>query len=183
MDVISLALSVLALIASGATAWVADKRTTAALEMSRRAEASAVWSPIQDAVQRLIGLDPAREDVGERLANLRIAGIALADDLGWEGLDGWLRIERGLGASYARAVMEASASSQTPEERMESSAPYWDWADRLGHNLRVFRKRGNDPEQLESLREGAVAQFKALHEQHGWPLPPSTRPGEITLGD
>ena len=71
----------------------------------------------------------------------------------------------------------------THEEQAEGSAPSWDWADRLGHNLRVFRKRGDDPEHLESLREGAVAQFKALHEKHGWPLPPITRTGEITLGD
>ena len=85
-------------------------------------------------MQRLIGFDPSREPVGDRLANLRIAGIALAD-LGWEGLDPWLKAERALGSAYAQEAMNDSSPNDAPDRRLDVTQPYWTWADVLGHNL------------------------------------------------
>lgn len=60
-------------------------------------------------MQRFIGFDPTMEPVGDRLANFRIATIALVDELDdWKGLDTWLESERNLGAVLARQVMEVA---------------------------------------------------------------------------
>lgn len=162
---------------------LSNRRSTEALELSKRAEASTVWSPVQDAVQRLIGFDPSQENVGERLANLRIAGIALADDLGWEGLDPWLQAERALGSAYARQAMNDSSPNDTPDRRLDVTQPYWTWAHVLGNNLRRFRKEGYKVGEMDSLRGHAVSEVKRIHAKHGWPLPPTTLPGVEPLGD
>jgi hypothetical protein len=55
----------------------------------------------------MIGFDPASEPIGDRLANLRIAMIALVDEMhDWAGLDKWQEAERTLGALLGRQVME-----------------------------------------------------------------------------
>ena len=183
MEVLALVFSGLAIVVAVAGTVLSNRRSTEALELSKRAEASAVWSPVQDAVQRLIGFDPSREPVGERLANLRIAGIALADDLGWEGLDSWLKAERALGSAYAQRAMHASSTNDTPERRVDVTQPYWTWADVLAHNLRRFRREGYKVDEMESLRSHALGEVKRIHEKHDWPLHPTTLPGVETLRD
>lgn len=177
MEIIALVFSGLAIVVAVAGTVLSNRRSTEALELSKRAEASAVWSPVQDAVQRLVGFDPSREPVGERLANLRIAGIALADDLGWEGLDPWLGAERALGSAYARQAMNDSSASDTPERRLDVTQPYWTWAAVLGHNLRRFRKEGYKVDEMDALRSHALGEVERIHARHGWPLPPNHLPG------
>jgi len=183
MEIIALVFSGLAIVVAVTGTVLSNRRSTEALELSKRAEASAVWSPVQDAVQRLIGFDPSREPVGERLANLRIAGIALADDLGWEGLDPWLKAERALGSAYAQQAMNDSSPNDTPDRRLDVTQPYWTWADVLGHNLRRFRKEGYKVDEMDSLRSHALGEVKRIHAKHGWPLPPTTVPGVQALGE
>ncbi len=183
MEITALVFSGLAIVVAVAGTVLSNRRSTEALELSKRAEASAVWSPVQDAVQRLIGFDPSREPVGERLANLRIAGIALADDLGGEGLDPWLEAERALGAAYAQQAMNDSSPNDTPDRRLDVTQPYWSWADVLGQNLRRFRKEGYKVDEMDTLRTHALSEVKRIHAKYGWPLPPTTLPGVQALGD
>jgi hypothetical protein len=179
MEIIALVFSGLAIVVAVAGTVLSNLRSTEALELSKRAEASAVWSP----VQRLIGFDPSREPVGERLANLRIAGIALADDLGWESLDSWLKAERALGSAYAQQAMLDSSPNDTPDRRLDVTQPYWTSADVLGHNLRRFRKEGYKADEMNSLRSHALGEVNRIHEKHGCPLPSTTLPGVQALGD
>jgi len=81
MDVLALIVSVISVVLAALGTWLANKRASEAMAESRKAAASALWSGIQDAVQRFIGFDPSMEPVGERLAKFRIAGIALVDEL------------------------------------------------------------------------------------------------------
>jgi hypothetical protein len=73
----------MALVVSGLSLLVAvvgtvlpNRRSSEALDESRKAVTTALWSGAREAVQRLIGFDPASEPVGDRLANFRIAMIA-----------------------------------------------------------------------------------------------------------
>ena len=118
MDVIALVVSGLTLAVAVVGTVLSNRRSSEALAESRKAATAALWSGIQEAVQRLIGFDPASEPVGDRLANLRIAMIALVDELDdWAGLDEWLEAERVLGATLGRQVW----SSRSPGTRRTSS--------------------------------------------------------------
>lgn len=118
MELAAVILSGLSLIVAIVGTALANKRSSEALDESRKAAASALWSGVQQAVQRFIGFDPTMEPVGYRLANFRIATIALVDELdGWAGLDTWLEAERALGAILGRQVMEAARPGDTVDER------------------------------------------------------------------
>jgi hypothetical protein len=157
---------------------LANRRSKEALDESRKAAASALWSDVQEAVQRFIGFDPTREPIGDRLANFRIATIALVDELdGWAGLDTWLEAERALGAILARQVMEAARPGATVDERLANLDPYQRWAQVLSHNLRRFRTVGFDADAVTKLQASAEGQIKAISLKHGWELPPTTIPG------
>src|SRR5690554_6296145 len=128
MDIAALIISGLSLVVAGIGTYWSNKRSKEALAESRRAAADARWSALQEAVQRLIGFDPSAEPIRDRLTNLRIAMLALVDELGdewegldvwlgdeWEGLDVWLDAERALGATYGRQVMEQARPTDTIE--------------------------------------------------------------------
>jgi len=137
-----------------------------------------LWSGIREAVQRLIGFDSASEPIGERLANLRIAMIALVDELDdWAGLDQWLEAERALGATLGRQVMEQSTPGDTVDQRLKVLDPFQRWAQALGNNLRRFRSEGYDVDTAAKLRDHAEDQLGQVCQAHGWPLPPRTIPG------
>ncbi|MCT1957094.1 hypothetical protein [Kocuria rhizophila] len=128
-------------------------------------------------MQRLIGFDPTAEPVGERLANLRIASIALVDQLeGWDGIDSWLEAERTLGATIGRQVMEAAKPGDTVGQRVNNLEPLMSWAHALSNNLRHFRSIGHNVDALVKLQDNAEQHVVAIHERHGWELPPSTNP-------
>ncbi len=134
-----------------------------------RFEGTSHWSQIQRAVQRFIGFDPSQEPVGDRLTDLRIAMIALVDELGeWAGLDDWLESERMLGATLGRQVLEQSQTSDSVDRKLEILGPYQLWAQALSTNLRVLRSRGYDPEVLSDLRNNADRQRQELQEFNGW---------------
>lgn len=117
------------------------------------------------------------EPVGERLANLRIAGIELADEYtDWEGLDTWLEAERVLGASIARQVMEAAKPGDSVDQRLNNLDPFISWAQALSQNLRLFRRKGYDKQALSKLQANATGLTKTIHERHGWELPPTSNP-------
>lgn len=78
MDIAALVISGLAAIIAGLGTILANRRANQALRESRKAVTTALWSAVQEAVQRLVGFDPTTEPVGERLANLRITMIDLA---------------------------------------------------------------------------------------------------------
>lgn len=182
MDVVAIVVSVLSLAVAGVGTVLANRRANEAIAESRKAAAAALWSAVQEAVQRLIGFDPAAEPIGDRLANLRIAIIALVDEMGdWAGLDTWLEAERILGAAIGRHVMEIAAPTDTVEQRLATLDPLMRWAHVLGNNLRCFRSLGFDAETAAKLRVNAEAHVKAIHEEHGWEQPATTMPGIQTL--
>lgn len=174
MDVLSLILAALSLIVSVVGTTLANKRSNEALNASEKAATDARWFALQEAVQRLIGFDPAAEPINDRLVNLRIAMIALVDQLDtWEGLDAWLEADRVLGATIGRQVMDAAKPGDGGvEDRVNSLVPLMDWAHVLSSNLRDFRSVGHDAKVLTKLQENAEALVVDIHERHGWELPP-----------
>lgn len=157
--------------------YLANKRSREALALSQRAAVDARWSALQEAVQRLIGFDPTGEPVDERLANLRIAAIALVDDLPeWAELDSWLEAERALGATYGRQVMQAAKPADSVEQRAKNLDPLMTWAQVLSTNLRVFRSKGHDVAALRTLASNARDLAVQIHEKNGWDLPPTANP-------
>lgn len=109
MDIAALVISGLAVIIAGLGTIMVNGRANEALRESRKAVTNALWSAVQESVQRLVGFDPTSEPIGEGLANLRMAMIALADEYtDWEGLDKWLEAERALGATLGRQVKDAA---------------------------------------------------------------------------
>jgi hypothetical protein len=172
VDIIALVLSGLSLIVAVVGTILTNKRSHEALNASQKAATDARWFAMQEAVQRLIGFDPGAEPVNDRLANLRIAAIALVDQFEtWEGLDAWLEAERALGATIGRQVMDAAKPRDSVEERVNDLVPLMDWAHALSSNLRYFRSFGHDSKMLTKLRENAEAQVVEIHERHGWDLP------------
>lgn len=177
MDLIALTVSLLSLVVAFSGTYLSNKRAKEALGESRRASADARWSALQEAVQRLIGFDPTAEPIGERLANLRIAMVALVDEFeGVEGFDAWLEAERVLGATIGRQVMEAAQPGDTIDRRLDNLDPLMSWAQALSGNLRYFRSVGLDGDTLSKLESHAVAGVKELPERHGWDLPPDGNP-------
>lgn len=177
MEIFALVLSVLSLAVAGVGTYQANRRAKEALAASRRSAVDARWFAIQEAVQRLIGFDPMAEPIKDRLANLRIAMIALVDDLeGWTGLDAWLEAERALGATLGRQVMEAAEPGDGVEQRLAKLDPLMSWAQALSQNLRLMRKTGHDERTLSELRVHADDMVKQTYERHGWELPPTENP-------
>jgi hypothetical protein len=184
MDVIAIVVSVLSLAVAGVGTVLANRRSKEALAESRKAAGSALWSGVQEAVQRMIGFDPTSEPIGERLANLRIATIALVDELSdWAGLDKWLEAERALGAVLGRQVIDQAKPGDTVDERLKALDPYQLWAQVLASNLRRFRAVGYDAVAAAKLREHAKNQLKTISQANGWPLPPTTIPGVKALDE
>jgi hypothetical protein len=178
MDVVALVISGLALVVSLVGTVLSNRRSSEALEESRRATATALWAAVQEAVQRLVGFDPTSEPIGDRLANLRISMLALVDELDdWHGFDAWLEAERVLGATFGRQVMETAGPGDTVEERLAKLRPLMQWAGALSNNLRLFRAKGYDADAAAALRANAERVLKSVHEKHGWELPPKTMPG------
>ena len=178
MDVIAIAISLISLAVAGVGTALANKRAKEAIAESRKAAASALWSGVQEAIQRMIGFDPASEPIGERLANLRIAMIALVDEMpDWVGLDKWLEAERALGAVLGREVLERAKRGNTVDERLQILDPYQLWAQALGSNLRHFRAAGYDALAAAKLRALAESHMKQISERNGWPPPPTATAG------
>jgi hypothetical protein len=178
MDIIAIFVSVLSLSVAGVGTALANRRANEAVAESRKAAASALWSGVQEAVQRMIGFDPTTEPIGERLANLRIAMIALVDELlDWTGLDKWLEAERALGAVLGRQVLEQARPGDTVEQRLKALDPYQIWAQLLGSNLRHFRSEGYDAAVAAELRASAEARVKHSYEAHGWSCRPRRSQG------
>ncbi|TFB54222.1 hypothetical protein [Cryobacterium sp. Sr3] len=177
MDIAALVISGLAAIIAGLGTVIANRRANEALRESRQAVTTALWSAVQEAVQRLVGFDPITEPVGERLANLRIAMIDLADEYtDWDGLDEWLEAERVLGATLGRQVMVTAKPGDSVEQRLENLDPLMNWAHALSQNLRHFRATGYDKQALPKLQSHAGDLTKRTHERHGWQLPPTSIP-------
>ena len=178
MELTAVILSGLSLAIAVVGTSLANKRSKEALDESRKAAATAIWSAVQQAVQRFIGFDPTTEPIGSRLADFRIATIALVDELdGWEGLDTWLESERTLGAILGRQVMESARPGDSIDDRLANLDPYQRWAQVLGQNLRRFRKVGFEPAAASQLQASAEDQIRAISAKHGWELPPTELPG------
>jgi len=174
MDVLALVMSALSLLVAFAGTYLANKRSREALALSRRAAVDARWSALQEAAQRLIGFDPAAEPVGERLSNLRIAMIALVDELPeWSELDGWLEAERILGATYGRQVMDAAKPGDRVEQRVQNLDPLMTWAHALSSNLRFLRSKGRSAVSFGTLTSDAKGLIAQIHDKNGWDLPPA----------
>lgn len=180
LAVLALGLSGVSLIVSIVGTALSNKRSSEALKEARTATETALWSGMQDAVQRLVGFDPTVEPVGERLANFRIAGISLVDGLGtWDGLDRWLESERLLGAVLAREVMSRVTQQDSVEQRVEMLLPYQQWAGILSQNLRHFHRTGFDLEALAKLDAAAQDRLRTVAARNGWEIPPRESP-EVT---
>jgi hypothetical protein len=178
MEVLALVISGVSLVVATVGTVLANKRASEARAEARKAATVALWSGAQEAVQRLIGFDPASEAIGERLANFRIGMIALVDELeGWDGFDLWLETERALGAILGRQVLERATPDDSTDERLQVLDPYQRWAQVLSTNLRRFRAVGYDGGAVTELRERAAKELKAICEANGWSVPPTTIPG------
>ena len=178
MDVAAFVISCLSLVVAGLGTWLANARAKEALEESRRAAADASWSKLQEAVQRLVGFDPAAEPINDRLTNLRIAMMELVEKLGdeWKGLDLWLDSERTLGATFGRLVMEQARPDDSIDRRLKSLEPLMSWAQVLSQNLRYLRSKGHDGPALSELTEHARSMTLSVHEQQGWEPPRTSNP-------
>lgn len=177
MDILALVISALSLFVTFVGTYLANKRSKEALTLSQRAAVDARWSALQEAVQRLIGFDPTAEPVGERLANLRIAMIALVDELpAWTELDHWLEAEHALGATSGRLVMAAAKNGDSVEQRVRNLDPLMTWAQALSSNLRFLRSKGHDATALKALTSKAKRLIEQIHEKNGWDLPPTANP-------
>jgi len=177
VDIAALVISIIAAVIAGIGTVLANRRSKEALRESRKAVTTALWSALQEAIQRLVAFDPTREPVGERLANLRIAMIDLADEYtDWEGLDTWLEAERALGATIAREVMEAAQPSDSVEQRLKNLDLLMTWTQALSQNVRRFRSTGYDKDALAKLASHATDLTRQIHERHGWELPPTSNP-------
>lgn len=138
----------------------------------------AYWKAAVDAVQRLIGFDPAAEPVGERLTDLRIGFVSLIDELDdWDGLDEWLAAEHGLGAVLGRQVMAQARKTDSPEHRLKVLSPYHLWAQALASNLRHFRRHGYDAAVMGDLQARASQHKVDVYRGNGWTMPPMKPPG------
>lgn len=177
MEIAGFVLAVVSLLVALAGTYLSNKRSGEALEASQKAVTSAAWSSLQEAVQRLIGFDPAAEPVGERLANLRIAMLALVDELDtWESLDTWLEAERHLGAALGRQVMTVAQQGDSVDQRLQKLDPLITWAHALSQNLRLLRSKGHNPKAVRELQANAERLFREVHEKHGWEIPPRENP-------
>lgn len=182
MDVVALVLSGLSLVVAVVGTVMSNRRSSEALAESRKAVTAALWSAVQEAVQRLIGFDPTAEPIGDRLANLRILMIALVDELDdWAGLDKWLEAERVLGATLGRQIMEAAQPGDSVEQRLTNLDPLLRWADAMSSNLRHFRSAGYDAKAGVRLRANAEHLVRLIHDKHGWELPPTPSSGDQPL--
>lgn len=182
MDVAALIISIVSLLAGVGGTYLANRRSSEAIADARKATDVALWSDAQVAVQRLIGFDPTVEPVGDRLADFRIAMIALVDGLGdsWDGFDAWLEAERQQGVGLARQVM-ADPKPTTIDERLEIIGPYQTWAAVLGTNLRRFRSAGYDAAAVSKLRNVAEQHVERIYVTNGWTPPPKSLPGVAPL--
>lgn len=182
MDIAALIISGLAAVIAGIGTILANRRSSEALRESRKAVTTALWSAVQESVQRLVGFDPSAEPVGERLANLRITMIDLADEYtAWDGLDRWLEAERLLGATLGRQVLESAGRDDSVDERLDKLAPLSAWAEALSQNLRLFRSKGYDGDALAKLRTHAESLVRQTHERHGWQMPSVSNPNLAPL--
>ena len=177
MEAVAVAVSVASMLVAVAGTWLSNKRSKEALAEARKAAAASLWSAVQDAVQRFVGFDPSTEHLGDRLANLRIAMIALVDELDdWTGLDAWLEAEHTLGATLGRQAMARAKPGDTVDERLRALDPYQTWAQVLGGNLRRFRSQGYDAATAAKLRDHALEVARQIHETNGWVMPPTANP-------
>lgn len=182
-DAIAITLSGLSLFVAIIGTILSNRRSSEALEESRKSTAAALWFGVQEAVQRFIGFDPNAEPIGDRLANLRISMIALVDELeDWKGLGEWLEAERVLGATLGRQAIEDSKPGDSVEQRVNNIAPLMAWAHALSQNLRRFRSNGHDVEVAAELTSRARGQVRSIHESHGWMLPTAFPSGLEPLG-
>jgi CHASE1-domain containing sensor protein len=63
MEALALVLSGISLVVAVVGTVLSNKRASEALAQSRKAATVALWSGVQEAVQRLIGFDPASEPI------------------------------------------------------------------------------------------------------------------------
>lgn len=184
VDVLALVISVLSLLVALVGTYLTNKRSKEALAASQRAAVDGRWSATQEAVQRLIGFDPSAEPIKDRLADLRIAMIALVDDLPeWTELDRWLEAERILGATYGRVVMETQDGTDDIEQQVRNLEPLMTWAQALSSNLRLLRSKGHDAAALRALAANDSDLIRQLHEKYGWEQPPTSNPRIRPLGE
>lgn len=178
MEIVAVVLAGLSLLVAIVGTALSNRRSSEALTESRRANSALLWSAAQEAVQRLIGFDPNAEPLGDRLANLRIAMIALVDELDdFAGLDQWLEAERALGAVLGLQVMQRAKPTDTVDERLRMLEPYQTWAQALGSNLRLFRNQGHDSDAAARLRDHAQELTRQVYTRNGWVEPPPMNPG------
>lgn len=169
----SLVVSVVSVGVAALGTWLAHRRATEAMEESKKAAASALWSDLQAVVQRFLGFDPSMEPHADRFLHFRTTAVALVDELEWDGFDKWLAQEHALGSALCRQALEQADPSDTLDERMEKLDPLFAWGMALSGNLRRLRKTGPDGDSMSKLRQHVEEQVEGLYEQNDWGQPPS----------
>ncbi len=194
-EVLTLALAVLSVLVALGGTYLANERAKAgektareALEDARLARKEAVelalWTGAIEAANRLMGFDPAREEVGTRNQDLRIRLTLLIDHFHkWDGFDGWLAEELPLGAAVARDVMERRRPGETVTEQLERAWDYSAWAVALTKNLRYLRRHGYKPKHVKYLHDLAHEHRVSLYAANNWGEMPTEVPGIEELDD
>jgi hypothetical protein len=182
--VISISIATFALVVSGVGTFLSNRRAkeserlaNEALNDARAARTDALWSNYLESVHDVMAVDPA--DPGNAWKRMRVTGTALVDGLpDWDGLDLWLTAEHALGLTLGRQALTRLQPGADADARFEPMKPSIDWAMILLSNARLFRAKGPDQAQMESLTDHARETVRKIHERHGWelPEPPSSQP-------
>lgn len=172
LSIISVLVAVVGTVLSNRRANESQRVAEEALDDTRQARLDAVWSAAIEAVGRIYGLDPTRNDMQKPLQDLRVAETALADVLPtWHGVDRWLAAEHARGSSIARHVLENARPGVTIDEHMTVLQPFMDWGMEFSQNLRHVRTIGPAPVEIADLTKHAVAEAVKVHQLNGWPIP------------
>lgn len=174
ISILSLVVAVVGTVLSNRRAKESRDLARDALDDSRQTRADGLWSSAVEAVNRVYGIDPLRQEIQMPLQNMRVSFTALVDGLPeWTLLDEWLAAEQALGAALGRRVLARAAASppRNEDEHMSLLHPMLDWAMALSSNLRHSRNSGHDASALAKLRDEAKKNVVAIYTQNGWDLP------------
>ncbi len=83
-------------------------------------------------------------------------------------------------AALGRQALETAQPDDSVDERLAALEPT-NVGDGTEPELARFRSVGYDADAAHKFRTIAEKQIMAIHQKHGWPLPPTSMPGVTVL--